>query len=210
MTFDVLFEDLTEMATREGDTVRVVRLRYPYLLCWFREFYWAGNEIRYKAMGEAVCSPRHLDEFRVTDLKKDWSLWAELDAGQQAELNVRGVIEEEGQPSRKRRSSVITDNTSNEFIIKQEVTVASEVANTEFITKREVTVAAEPEPKRRGRQPNPLNAGIPKKLHCGVCNRDLATTPDQFRAQVQKSGLSQEEFVSSYRCRSCRKEKVTV
>lgn len=93
MTFDVLFDDLTEMETKDGGTVRVIRARYPYLMCWYREYYWAGNEIRYKASGEAVCGIKHLDEFKVADLKKDWEIWEQLSQEQQVELEIRGGVE---------------------------------------------------------------------------------------------------------------------
>ena len=193
MTFETVFEDLSEIVTKDGGTVRVVQLKYPHLVCWFREYYWSGNEIRYKALGEAVCGTKHLDEFRVSDLKKDQGIWKQLNQEQQTGLEARGVIEEkESRPGRKPKEERVESETGSEVV-------------TEPQEPREPHVA-----KRRGRQANPLNAGIPKKLHCQVCNRNLGTSPDQFRTQVQKSGLSQEEFVAGYRCRGCRKVKEAV
>jgi len=61
------------------------------------------------------------------------------------------------------------------------------------------------EPRRR-RQPNPSHAGLPKKLKCSVCQQLKGTTPEQFLKQVAKSGKTQEEFIDSYVCRSCRKK----
>jgi hypothetical protein len=186
MTFDTLFDDLTELEAKEGGVVKVVRARYPYILCWFREHYWAGNEIRFKTTGEAVCGIRRFNEFWAVDLKKDWGVMGELTYEQSKEIEERAVIEEKGSRG-KSKSEVVSAGAGG-------------------VVSLPLDKPQEPqEPKRRGRAPNPLNAGIPKKLHCQVCNRDLATTPDQFRAQVQKSGLSQEEFVASYKCRGCRK-----
>jgi len=71
----------------------------------------------------------------------------------------------------------------------------------------EPALPASPAPvKRRGRKPNPLHEGIPKKLQCSVCKEYKATTPPQFLKQVEKSGLTREEFMAAYVCRSCRKK----
>ena len=198
MTFEALFEDLTDLETRDGEKVKVVCLRYPHILCWFREFYWSGNRIQYKALGEAICGPRRLDEFRVGVLKKDWGIWEQLSQEQQTELEARGVIEENAsRPGRKPKQET-------------EVTEATEVSEVSEAT--EASEVVEPViQKARTRKPNnPENALVPKKLHCQGCGKDLGTTPDQFRKQVEKSGLGKEEFISSYKCRSCRKEKETV
>jgi len=194
MSFEIMFEDLDEIESKDGEPVRVIRIRYPYLLCWFREYYWAGNEIRYKALCEAICGLRHINEFKVSNLKKAWGLWAELSQEQQLELESRGVIEEkESRPGRKPKTEPV-----------EIVEPVEPVEPVELVEPVEIQ-------KARTRKPaDPRNAGIPKKLHCHVCNRNLGTSPDQFRKQVEKSGKSQEEFCNSYHCRSCRKEKVTV
>ena len=46
----------------------------------------------------------------------------------------------------------------------------------------------------------------PSKILCtGECGKEKGTTPAQFIKQVAKSGLSEEEFIKTYKCRSCRK-----
>lgn len=190
MTFDALFEDLNEIETKEGNRVRVVRLRYPHILCWYRDFYWSGNSIQYKAPGEAICSPLHLDKFKVGNIRKDWGIWEQLSQAQQLELEAREVIEENAsRPGRKPKR---------------------EAQEAEAVVEPEITVPAIQTTRKPRKPTNPENALLPKKLHCQRCGKDLGTTPDQFRKQVEKSGLSSEEFIGSYKCRSCRKEKETV
>jgi len=46
---------------------------------------------------------------------------------------------------------------------------------------------------------------IPNKLHCNKCNKDLATNSNQLKLQVERSGKSMEEFIGTYKCRSCKK-----
>ena len=62
------------------------------------------------------------------------------------------------------------------------------------------------EPKKRGRKvKNPDNVNIPKTIRCCVCSKEMGTTPPQFRKQLEKSKLSKEDFMATYKCRSCRK-----
>jgi len=60
---------------------------------------------------------------------------------------------------------------------------------------------------RRGRKPNPAHAGLPKKLKCSVCEELKGTTPERFLKQVAKSGKTQQDFIDTYVCRSCRKKE---
>ena len=48
------------------------------------------------------------------------------------------------------------------------------------------------------------NPDVPRELVCSKCKSPKKTNPPQFRKQLEDSGLSKEQFIETYRCRSCR------
>jgi len=55
-------------------------------------------------------------------------------------------------------------------------------------------------PRRRGRKPNPLNDGIPKKVACTNCGREVGIVPGQIRGKAEKLGTTVEALLANYRC----------
>ena len=56
---------------------------------------------------------------------------------------------------------------------------------------------------RRGRQPLPENVGFPKKALCTGCKKEVAITPNNIRNKAKVLGLTVEEVIDNYKCRSC-------
>lgn len=56
---------------------------------------------------------------------------------------------------------------------------------------------------KRGR---PRKYPYPATLICSKSGKIVKTNPTQFQAQLNKSGLTQDEFIKNYICRSVRKQ----
>jgi hypothetical protein len=56
-------------------------------------------------------------------------------------------------------------------------------------------------PKRRGR---PRKYPYPSRLTCTVTGRSILTNPTQFKKQLDESGKSMEDYISTYVCRTAR------
>jgi len=58
--------------------------------------------------------------------------------------------------------------------------------------------------KGRGRKPNPENVGFPKTAKCvGPCGKDIPIVPNHIRGKAAKMGITVDELINNYRCRSC-------
>lgn len=57
--------------------------------------------------------------------------------------------------------------------------------------------------KVRGR---PRKYSFPSKLVCTVTGKVVKTNPTQCKKQIEKSGLSQEDFINTYVCQKARSE----
>ena len=55
--------------------------------------------------------------------------------------------------------------------------------------------------KRRGR---PRKYPYPSRLTCTVTGRSVLTNPTQFKKQLDESGKSMEDYISTYVCRTAR------
>jgi len=60
---------------------------------------------------------------------------------------------------------------------------------------------------KRGRKPNPENAGLPKVLVCTVCSATFKNNISVFKKNIEKIGCTADEFVASYVCRKCKNVK---
>ena len=59
------------------------------------------------------------------------------------------------------------------------------------------------EKRRVGRPSNPLYAGIPKKITCVVCKKEIAVIPAQIIEKSKILNMEVTELVNNYKCRSC-------
>jgi len=55
----------------------------------------------------------------------------------------------------------------------------------------------------RGRKANPDNEGIPNKVTCIECKREVGITPTNIRLKAKKLGITVESLLSDYHCRKC-------
>jgi len=56
----------------------------------------------------------------------------------------------------------------------------------------------------KGRKPNPENVGFPKTAKCvGSCGKDIPIVPNHIRGKAAKLGITVDELIGNYRCRSC-------
>ena len=57
-------------------------------------------------------------------------------------------------------------------------------------------------PSKRGRQPDPAYANLPKELVC-KCGNKVNTSPYAIVARAKKLGITPEEVVKGYKCQTC-------
>jgi hypothetical protein len=79
--------------------------------------------------------------------------------------------------------------------------------NDDYITAYKCSSCLPPEERlfKRGRVRK--HNDFPSKLVCGNCSCKTIQGREQFFKALKKSGLSQEEYITTYRCRSCRPKK---
>ena len=56
---------------------------------------------------------------------------------------------------------------------------------------------------KRGRQPDPRNAGIPKEITCTKCNTVRTFQPSITRKKCEELGVSVEHYVTNFVCNPC-------
>jgi len=57
--------------------------------------------------------------------------------------------------------------------------------------------------KSRGRKPKAENVGFPKQVQCVGCSKPVHIVPQNIRDKAEKMGISTEELLDNYKCRSC-------
>ncbi len=75
----------------------------------------------------------------------------------------------------------------------------------EKVDKDNATNATTTSTTTRGRKPNKEFIGLPKRMACIVCGKEVASNLDYLKVKAEKLGVTIKDLIASYKCSTCKK-----
>lgn len=87
------------------------------------------------------------------------------------------------------------------LVMRAKSNIPSEVED--WYKKNFVCKKCNPNTGRKGRAPDPELVGIPRKIKCSKCEREVNCNPRHLLEKAKEQGVTWQEYVKKYLCRSC-------